>query len=71
MHARSGDKGGTANLGVWVRHPGAYRWLADFLTVERLAALLPETAAFEVTRYELPLNATGKVEKLALRERIT
>ena len=52
--ARSGDKGGTANLGVWARDPGAYGWLAGFLTVERLAALLPETAAYDVTRYELP-----------------
>jgi hypothetical protein len=53
--ARSGDKGGTANLGVWVRDRGAYGWLATFLTVERLAELLPETAAYDVTRYELPL----------------
>jgi hypothetical protein len=52
--ARSGDKGGTANLGVWARDPAAYGWLAAFLTVERLAALLPETAAYEVVRYELP-----------------
>ena len=52
--ARSGDKGGAANLGVWVRDPRAYGWLRDFLTVERLGALLPETAAYDVTRYELP-----------------
>ena len=32
--ARSGDKGGNANLGVWVRTPNAYHWLAEFLTVE-------------------------------------
>jgi hypothetical protein len=54
MGARSGDKGGTANLGVWARDPAAYGWLASFLTVERLAALLPETAAFAVERYDLP-----------------
>jgi hypothetical protein len=52
--ARSGDKGGTANLGVWARDPGAYGWLAEFLTVERLVALLPECAAFPVERYALP-----------------
>jgi hypothetical protein len=52
--ARSGDKGGTANLGVWAREPAAYGWLAEFLTVERLAALLPETAAYPVERYALP-----------------
>jgi hypothetical protein len=52
--ARSGDKGGTANLGVWARDPVAYAWLAGFLTVERLAELLPETAAYPVSRYEFP-----------------
>jgi len=52
--ARSGDKGGAANLGVWVREPRAYGWLRDFLTVERLGELLPETAAYAVERYELP-----------------
>jgi len=52
--ARSGDKGGNANVGVWVRTPDAYRWLASFLTVERLRALVPEAAALEVDRYELP-----------------
>jgi Acyclic terpene utilisation family protein AtuA len=49
--ARSGDKGGNANLGVWARSPDAYAWLDGFLTVERLRALLPETAGLEVRRY--------------------
>ncbi|MBW2271529.1 MAG: DUF1446 domain-containing protein, partial [Deltaproteobacteria bacterium] len=31
--ARSGDKGGNANLGVWTRSADAYRWLDDFLSV--------------------------------------
>jgi hypothetical protein len=52
--ARSGDKGGNANLGVWARSDLAYAWLERFLTVERLKALLPETAELEVRRYELP-----------------
>jgi hypothetical protein len=52
--ARSGDKGGNANLGVWARSDLAYGWLARFLTAERLQQLLPETAAHEVRRYELP-----------------
>ncbi len=52
--ARSGDKGGNANLGVWARSDAAYTWLASWLTVERLRALLPEAAALEVRRYELP-----------------
>ncbi len=53
--ARSGDKGGTANLGVFARSAEGYAWLASFLTVERLRALMPaETDGLEVLRYELP-----------------
>jgi hypothetical protein len=52
--ARSGDKGGNANLGVWARSDLAYAWLARFLTVEQLKALLPEAARHELRRYELP-----------------
>jgi hypothetical protein len=51
--ARSGDKGGNANLGVWTRSDEAFAWLAEELTVARLKQLLPETAPFEVQRYEL------------------
>ena len=50
--ARSGDKGGDANIGVWARTPEAYEWLNGFLTAEKLKELLPE--ANEVSRYELP-----------------
>ncbi|MGX7826685.1 acyclic terpene utilization AtuA family protein [Actinokineospora sp. 24-640] len=52
--ARSGDKGGDANLGVWVREARAYPWLVAELTVERLKELLPEAAGLSVERYELP-----------------
>ncbi|MFE9256772.1 acyclic terpene utilization AtuA family protein [Streptomyces sp. NPDC006879] len=52
--ARSGDKGGDANIGVWVRSEEAYRWLLDTLTVQRLAELLPETRGLTVTRHPLP-----------------
>jgi len=52
--ARSGDKGGNANVGVWVRAPEAYRWLAAYLTAERLRELLPEARALPVERHELP-----------------
>ncbi|HJR88287.1 MAG TPA: acyclic terpene utilization AtuA family protein [Acidimicrobiia bacterium] len=52
--ARSGDKGGNANLGVWVRHAEAYPWLASFLTVDRLRHLLPEAGSLSITRFELP-----------------
>ncbi|MCW3841094.1 DUF1446 domain-containing protein [Micromonospora yasonensis] len=52
--ARSGDKGGDANLGVWARPGATWAWLRGWLTVERLAELLPETAPLTVERYELP-----------------
>ncbi|GGU02858.1 acyclic terpene utilization AtuA family protein [Streptomyces lateritius] len=52
--ARSGDKGGDANVGVWVRSDREWRWLAHTLTVERLRALLPETAGLPVVRHDLP-----------------
>jgi len=52
--ARSGDKGGSATLGVYARDDAGYRWLAGFLTGERLAELLPETAGLPVSRELLP-----------------
>lgn len=52
--ARSGDKGGSANVGVWVRTEKQWRWLAHFLTVDALRTLLPETAGLPVTRHLLP-----------------
>jgi hypothetical protein len=52
--ARSGDKGGDANLGVWARDDAGWAWLRGFLTTERLRELLPETAPLTVERYELP-----------------
>ena len=52
--ARSGDKGGSANVGVWVRTEEQWRWLATTLTVELLKQLLPETADLPVTRHLLP-----------------
>ncbi|APE37549.1 exopolyphosphatase [Nocardia mangyaensis] len=52
--ARSGDKGGDANIGVWVRTDQQWRWLVHTLTVEKLRELLPETAELTVTRHVLP-----------------
>lgn len=52
--ARSGDKGGSANVGVWVRTDEQWRWLANTLTVELLKKLLPEAADLPVTRHLLP-----------------
>jgi Acyclic terpene utilisation family protein AtuA len=67
--ARSGDKGGNANLGIWVRSDAAYHWLAHSIDVDCLKALLPETADLEVTRYELGnLRALNFVVKGLLGE---
>ena len=52
--ARSGDKGGGANIGVWVRTDEQYRWLAHALTVEKVRELLPEAEDLEITRHLLP-----------------
>jgi hypothetical protein len=52
--ARSGDKGGDANLGVWARDPARYPWLAAFLTVDRLRELLPEVGDLPIERFALP-----------------
>ena len=52
--ARSGDKGGNANVGVWARSSAGYAWLAAQLTTEEFRRLVPEAAALEVRRHELP-----------------
>ncbi len=52
--ARSGDKGGDANVGVWARNVAVWPWLASTLTVELLRELLPEAAGLPITRYLLP-----------------
>ena len=52
--ARSGDKGGNANVGLWVRTEVQWRWLAHALGVDKLRELLPEAADLQVTRHLLP-----------------
>jgi Acyclic terpene utilisation family protein AtuA len=60
--ARSGDKGGNANVGFWARDARTYEWLRAELTVERFKELLTEAADLDVLRYELPnLNALNFV----------
>ncbi|HLN76248.1 MAG TPA: acyclic terpene utilization AtuA family protein [Nocardioidaceae bacterium] len=58
VHARSGDKGGDANIGLWVdrsTHAGArIAWLTKFVTPERIRDLLPEAADLPVEVYALP-----------------
>jgi hypothetical protein len=52
--ARSGDKGGNANIGLWTRTDAEYAWLRGYLDEDRFRRLLPEAAALEVRRFELP-----------------
>ena len=52
--ARSGDKGGNANVGVWARDERAYRFLDGFLTLQRFRELIPEARELRVDRYALP-----------------
>ncbi len=60
--ARSGDKGGNANVGIWARDVAGYDWLRSYLTVERFRQLLTEAADLDVHRFELPnLNAVNFV----------
>ncbi|MEH0019002.1 MAG: acyclic terpene utilization AtuA family protein [Desulfobacter sp.] len=52
--ARSGDKGGNANLGVWARDDAGYAFLEGYLSEDRLKTLLPDLASYQVRRYCLP-----------------
>jgi hypothetical protein len=52
--ARSGDKGGNANVGLWARSDEAWTWLDAELTLERFRDLLPEADALEVRRHAFP-----------------
>lgn len=52
--ARSGDKAGNANLGVWAKTDQAYAWLVNTVTPEWLAAQMPEASTHQVLRYEFP-----------------
>src|SRR5262249_29407871 len=53
--ARSGDKGGIANVGVWTKDDASFRFLVHALTIDRFRELLPETAAFPIERHVFPL----------------
>jgi Acyclic terpene utilisation family protein AtuA len=52
--ARSGDKGGDANIGLWVRGAAAYTWLSGLIREEKVRELLPETAGLAITITRLP-----------------
>ena len=57
--ARSGDKGGAANVGVWIPagvpdRDAAYAWLVELLTPDRVRELLPEAALLGIDVHPLP-----------------
>ena len=52
--ARSGDKGGNANVGIWARSDCGYAWLAAFLTVKSFKQLVPEAKDLVVRRFDFP-----------------
>jgi hypothetical protein len=62
VHARSGDKGGDANVGLWVAHDGVDRetydarvqWLFKVMSPRGIPALLPEAADLDVDVWLLP-----------------
>ena len=55
LGARSGDKGGNANIGLWARDDAGYAWARAHLTVDRLRGLLgPEVSELRIERFELP-----------------
>ncbi|WP_134324273.1 acyclic terpene utilization AtuA family protein [Cumulibacter soli] len=52
--ARSGDKGGHANVGVWARSQEAFDFLNEHLSTARVRSLLPGCADLPIRRYVLP-----------------
>ncbi|GAB2728999.1 acyclic terpene utilization AtuA family protein [Nocardioides pakistanensis] len=58
VHARSGDKGGDANVGLWVdrsRHTEErVAWLTKLVTPEKIRELVPEAEDLPVEVYPLP-----------------
>ena len=53
-HARSGDKGDTANVGVIARKPEYYPLLVRLLTVERVREHFAGICLGKIERFELP-----------------
>ncbi|MEQ6899865.1 acyclic terpene utilization AtuA family protein [Nocardioides sp. YIM 152588] len=60
VHARSGDKGGDANIGLWVKNDGSPKyearvtWLAKLVSQRKVRELIPEAADLDVDVYVLP-----------------
>ena len=58
VQARSGDKGGDANIGLWVgvgaKQAERAAWLTEFITVDRVRQLVPEAADLDIEIFSLP-----------------
>jgi hypothetical protein len=67
VHARSGDKGGDANLGLWVErdsvaagstgeelYAARVAWLTGLITPRKVRELVPEAADLDVDVHPLP-----------------
>jgi hypothetical protein len=52
--ARSGDKGGNANVGLWARSDRGWAWLDEYLTFDEFRTLLPEAVDLEIRRHRFP-----------------
>jgi hypothetical protein len=52
--ARSGDKGGNANVGVWTKTREGYDWMVSELTETRVRILLPEAGELPIRIAYLP-----------------
>jgi hypothetical protein len=66
-HARSGDKGNTANIGVVARDDATFAWLRVHLTEKAVADYFAPLGHGSVRRFELPnLNALNFVIEMAL-----
>jgi hypothetical protein len=52
--ARSGDKGGNANVGIWAADDAGYAWLVEHLTEDAIRRLIPEAADLRILRAFLP-----------------
>ena len=53
-HARSGDKGDRANIGVVAADPDAYEWIRRVLTERAVAEYFHGLGGRAVRRYQLP-----------------
>ncbi|NMD56584.1 MULTISPECIES: acyclic terpene utilization AtuA family protein [Tsukamurella] len=53
-HARSGDKGGNSNVGIWAPDAAAWPWLRRFLSTDEMRRLFPDAKDLDIVRHEFP-----------------